>query len=116
MSLTLYFLRHGQTTLSRDDTFCGSGLDPELTPEGLEMAHAFSNAYQSKAWAGIYASSLRRTMQTAEPLCERLQIKLEARDELQEIAYGRWEGLSKETVTQKYHDDSVKWLADTAGH
>jgi broad specificity phosphatase PhoE len=116
MSLTLYFLRHGQTTLSRDDTFCGSGLDPELTREGLEMAHAFSNAYQSKSWAGIYASSLRRTIQTAEPLCASLQMKLEARDELQEIAYGKWEGLSKETVAEKYKDDYVKWLADPARH
>ena len=40
MSLTLYLLRHGQTALSRDDVFCGSGLDPELTPEGLQMARA----------------------------------------------------------------------------
>ena len=114
MSLTLYFLRHGQTTLSRDDTFCGSGLDPDLTPEGLQMAQAFTNAYQSKPWAGIYASSLRRTLQTAQPLCERLQLQLEARDDLQEIAYGKWEGLKKETVAQKYHDDYSKWLADPA--
>ena len=114
MSLTLYFLRHGQTTLSRDDAFCGSGLDPELTPEGLEMAQAFTDAYQSKSWAGIYASSLRRTLQTARPLCALLQMKLEARDDLQEIAYGQWEGLSKETVAEKYHDDYVKWLADPA--
>jgi probable phosphoglycerate mutase len=116
MSLTLYFLRHGQTTLSRDDTFCGSGLNPELTPEGLEMAQAFTNAYQSKSWAGIYASSLQRTIQTAQPLCEQLQLKLEVRDDLQEIAYGKWEGLSKETVAQKYHDDYVNWLADPARH
>jgi probable phosphoglycerate mutase len=114
MSLTLYFLRHGQTTLSRDDTFCGSGLDPELTPEGLQMAQAFTNAYQAKSWAGIYASSLRRTIQTAQPLCDQLQLKPETRDDLQEIAYGKWEGLTKETVAQRYHDDYVSWLADPA--
>ena len=114
MSLTVYFLRHGQTTLSRDDNFCGSGLDPELTAEGLEMAQAFTRAYQSRSWAAIYASSLRRTIQTARPLCDLLQMKLEARDDLQEIAYGKWEGLSKETVAEKYRDDYVKWLADPA--
>jgi len=112
MSLTLNCLRHGQTTLSRDDNFCGSGLDPELTAEGLEMAQAFTRAYQSRSWAAIYASSLRRTIQTARPLCDLLQMKLEARDDLQEIAYGKWEGLSKETVAEKYRDDYVKWLAD----
>lgn len=114
MSLTLYFLRHGQTTLSRDDNFCGSGLDPELTAEGLEMALAFANAYRSVSWAGIYASSLRRTIQTARPLCDLLEMKLEARDELQEIAYGKWEGLSKEAVAEKYKDDYVNWLANPA--
>lgn len=114
MSLTLYFLRHGQTTLSRDDNFCGSGLDPELTAEGLEMARAFARVYQSKPWAAIYTSSLRRTMQTAQPLCDLVQMKVETRDDLQEIAYGRWEGLSKETVAEKYKDDYVKWLADPA--
>ncbi len=38
MSLMLYFLRHGQTILSREDVFCGSGSDPELTEDGLAMA------------------------------------------------------------------------------
>ena len=114
MSLTLYFLRHGQTTLSRDDNFCGSGLDPELTAEGLEMAQAFTTAYKSKSWAAIYASSLRRTIETARPLCDLLQMELEARDDLQEIAYGKWEGLSKEAVAEKYKDDYVNWLADPA--
>lgn len=46
MGLILYFLRHGQTALSREDVFCGSGLDPELTAEGMEMAHAFAKAYR----------------------------------------------------------------------
>ena len=114
MSLTLYLLRHGQTTLSRDDSFCGSGLDPELTAEGLEMALAFTRAYQSMPWAAIYASSLRRTIETARPLCDLLQMKVKARDDLQEIAYGKWEGLSKEAVAQKYKDDYVNWLADPA--
>ena len=114
MSLTLYLLRHGQTTLSRDDSFCGSGLDPELTAEGLEMALAFTRAYQSMSWAAIYASSLRRTIETARPLCDLLQMKSEARVDLQEIAYGKWEGLSKEAVAEKYKDDYVNWLADPA--
>ncbi len=116
MNLTLYFLRHGQTTLSRDDNFCGSGLDPELTPDGLAMAREFTAAYKSTPWAAIYASSLRRTIETARPLCDAVGLELQARDDLQEIAYGKWEGLSKEVVEQKYHDDYVKWLLDPARH
>ncbi len=116
MGLTLYFLRHGQTALSREDTFCGSGLDPELTSDGLQMAHAFVNAYRETAWRAIYCSRLRRTITTAQPLCDALGMDLHERAELNEIAYGRWEGLTKQKVDQEYHDDYISWLADPAWH
>jgi broad specificity phosphatase PhoE len=116
MGLTLYLLRHGQTALSREDTFCGSGSDPELTPEGLEMARAFMSAYRTKPWTAIFSSSLRRGITTAEPLCEALGMKLEVSADLNEIAYGEWEQLTKQEVEQRYHDDYVSWLADPAWH
>ena len=116
MGLILYFLRHGQTELSRDDAFCGSGLDPELTPEGLQMAQAFANAYRTTEWRAIYSSSLRRAITTAQPLCEAIGATLNKRPELNEIGYGQWEGLTKEKVEQQYHDDYIKWLADPAWH
>jgi broad specificity phosphatase PhoE len=116
MSLSLYFLRHGQTSLSREDNFCGSGLDPELTPEGLEMAHAFATAYRDKEWAAIFSSSLRRTITTAQPLCDALGISRQVRANFNEIGYGKWEGLTKATVERDYHDDYISWLADPAWH
>ncbi|MGH9872105.1 MAG: histidine phosphatase family protein [Pyrinomonadaceae bacterium] len=116
MSLKLYLLRHGQTALSRDDVFCGSGLDPELTPEGSQMAEAFAAAYQAKSWSAIYASGLRRAIDTARPLCDALGITLQVRPDLNEIGYGKWEGQSRENVDREYHDDYVSWLADPAWH
>lgn len=116
MSLTIYFLRHGQTSLSREDVFCGSGLDPELTPDGLKMAEAFTRAYLKTNWRAIYSSSLRRTITTAQPLSDALGIGLQKRAELNEIAYGKWEGLTRERVHQEYHDAYTSWLADPAWH
>ena len=116
MSLTLHLLRHGQTELSREDTFCGSGLDPELTREGLEMAQAFTAAYRAKSWSAIYSSNLRRSLVTAQMLSDALNQQTEVRADLREIAYGRWEGMTKEMVGKKYHDDYVSWLADPAWH
>jgi probable phosphoglycerate mutase len=114
MTLTLYFLRHGQTALSRDDAFCGSGLDPELTAEGLEMARSFADAYRNLSWSAVYSSPLQRTVMTARPLCEALSLKIEVRDDLKEIGYGKWEGQTRETVNRDYHDDYLRWLADPA--
>jgi broad specificity phosphatase PhoE len=97
MGLTLYFLRHGQTALSREDVFCGSGLDPELTSEGWEMAQAFLNAYREVAWRAVYSSSLRRSVTMAQPFCHALELELQVRSELNEIGYGKWEGLTKQS-------------------
>src|SRR4051812_33467992 len=114
LTLTLYFLRHGQTPMSREDVFCGSGLDPELTAEGLEMAQSFANAYRTASWSAVYSSPLRRTVETARPLCEALGLQLELRDDLKEIGYGKWEGQTKEAVDLAHHDDYLQWLADPA--
>ncbi len=116
MSLTVHFLRHGQTALSREDMFCGAGLDPELTQEGLEMAQAFTESYRYMPWSAIYSSPLRRTIATAQFLCNALSMEMQIRDGLKEIEYGAWEGQSKEKVNAKYHDDYLSWLADPAWH
>ena len=116
MPLTLYLLRHGQTALSREDVFCGSGLDPELTEEGLEMAQAFAEAYRINSWTAIFTSQLQRTITTAAPLCEALGIAPEVCAGLNEIGYGSWEGRTKEEVNRAYHDDYVNWLTDPAWH
>lgn len=114
MGLKLTFLRHGQTTFSRANNFCGSGLDPDLTEDGLAMAQAVADAYRVTQWQAIYASSLRRTLQTAGPLSQALEAPIEARDGLQEIAYGQWEGKTVAEVERDYHDDYLRWTADPA--
>ncbi len=114
MSLTLYFLRHGQTPYSRANAFCGSGINPELTEDGIAMAQAFADAYRATAWSAVYASPLRRAVMTAEPLCGALGLGMELREDLMEIGYGKWEGQSIESVSREYRDDYLRWSADPA--
>jgi broad specificity phosphatase PhoE len=114
MNLNLYFLRHGQTAFSRDNAFCGAGLNPDLTEDGAAMAQCFAKAYQTTAWRAVYVSSLKRTIATAKPLCDAIRAKMELRDDLMEIRYGKWEGKSVEAVKQEFHDDYLRWSADPA--
>jgi len=88
MSLTVYFLRHGQTPFSRDDILSGGMADPELTVEGEQMAQDFAVAYKNLPFLAIYSSPLRRTEAMARPICEALKIRPELRDGLKAIAYG----------------------------
>lgn len=114
MSLTLYFLRHGQTAFSRANDFCGSGMNPGLTSDGEAMAHAFKRAYYSTPWQAVYCSPLQRALDTARPLGESLQLPIEERDGLKEIGYGAWEGKSVEDVSREHHDDYLRWTSDPA--
>lgn len=114
MALTVYFLRHGQTSFSRENAFCGSGLDPDLTAVGLEMAQSFAAAYRSLLWSAIYSSPLKRTLTTAQVLSEAVNLNVELQNDLREISYGRWEGMTIDDVSREYHDDYLKWLSDPA--
>jgi probable phosphoglycerate mutase len=112
--LNLYFLRHGQTEFSRANAFCGSGLDPELTPDGQAMARAVADSLRQMKWEAIYTSTLKRAISTAGPLCEAVGLEAQTRDDLKEIGYGTWEGRSIDEVSRDYHDDYLRWTADPA--
>jgi broad specificity phosphatase PhoE len=113
MSLTLYLLRHGETPYSRTGGFCGA-LDPELTPEGLQMAQAFADVYHGMPWTGVYVSPMKRTIATAKPLCDAIGIDMQLREGLKEIQYGEWEGRTNEDVKKHYGDDYINWMTEPA--
>ncbi len=113
MSLHLYFLRHGETIYSQTGSYCGE-LDPDLTPEGLQMAEAFADAYRSLAWTAVYVSPMKRTIATAKPLCEATGIEMQLRDGLKEIRYGQWEGKTQEEVKEHYLEDYIHWMTEPA--
>ena len=111
MSLIIYFLRHGETTDSQKGGYCGT-LDPDLTPEGYQMAEDLADAYKSLPWVAVFSSPLRRAVATAKPICEAVGIGMQLKEGLSEIAYGRWEGQTPKEVNREFHDDYVRWLAD----
>lgn len=117
MPLRLHFLRHGQTPASRENLFCGRGLDPDLTPDGVAMAEAFARFHaevQHTRWRAVYASPLRRTQATAAPTAATAGLAIHTLDGLAELDYGEWDGRSAEAVDREDHDAYVRWTADPA--
>ena len=118
MPLRLHFLRHGQTPASRENRFCGRGLDLPLTPDGEAMAEAFAGFHRAPhrgtAWRAVYASPLRRTRATAAPAATAAGLTVRPLDGLAELDYGRWDGCTPEAVDRDFHDDYVRWTADPA--
>jgi len=113
MSLKIYLLRHGETEYSQRGAYCGA-LDPELTPEGSQMAQAFADAYCSVSWTDVYVSPMKRTIATAQPLCDALGLPMQIRDGLREIGYGAWEDREQEDVRLHHEQDYIRWLTEPA--
>lgn len=111
MNQFLFFLRHGETEASQIDRYCGD-IDPDLTPAGYQMGKDFANTYKSLRWSAVFSSPMRRAVMTATPLCEAVGLKMHLEDGLKEIAYGAWEGKTREEVDREYHDDYIRWSSD----
>lgn len=113
MTLSLYFLRHGETTHSQTGNFCGR-FDPELTAVGHEMAQAFADVYCGLEWKAAFVSPMKRAMATAKPLCEAVNIPMQIREGIQEVDFGKWENQSRAYVEEHYDDDYTRWITEPA--
>jgi probable phosphoglycerate mutase len=80
----------------------------------MEMAKAFAQAYAQVPWKAILVSPLRRAIETAQPICAQTGVSMQLEPALQEIAYGKWEGLNPKQVDRDFHDEYVRWLTDPA--
>ena len=111
MSTRLYLVRHGATQLTAEDRFSGSvGVD--LSDEGREQVRCLGRRLGNDAIAAVYCSPLSRTVETASILAETHELAPIHRDGLREISHGRWEGLTRREVEERFPEEYVSWEAD----
>ncbi|GGY61626.1 bifunctional RNase H/acid phosphatase [Streptomyces olivaceoviridis] len=115
---TLVLLRHGETPLTPQKRFSGSGgTDPSLSAVGREQAHRVAEALARRGTIqAVVASPLARTRQTAEIVAARLNLDVTLDDGLRETDFGAWEGLTFGEVRERHPDDLDAWLADPEAH
>ncbi|MFF7638747.1 bifunctional RNase H/acid phosphatase [Streptomyces canus] len=111
---TFVLLRHGETPLTPQKRFSGSGgTDPSLSEAGREQAERAAEALARRGTIQhILASPLTRTRQTAEAVAARLGLEVTVEDGLIETDFGAWEGLTFGEVRERYPDDLTTWLSD----
>ncbi|HEU5472405.1 MAG TPA: histidine phosphatase family protein [Actinophytocola sp.] len=94
-STELLLIRHGESEPARRDRqfpLVDGHSDPELAPEGREQARRVADRLSFAKIDHIYVTTLRRTVQTAAPLAERLGITPVVEPGLREVLLGDWEG------------------------
>ncbi|MBV2153746.1 bifunctional RNase H/acid phosphatase [Kitasatospora sp. SUK 42] len=109
---TFVLLRHGETPLTPEKRFSGSGgTDPELSDRGRWQAERAAEALAARGSVqAVVASPMARTRQTAETVAARLGLEVRYEDGLREVDFGDWEGLTFAEVQQRYPDDLSAWL------
>lgn len=110
---TFVLLRHGETPLTPQKRFSGSGgSDPSLSPVGREQAEKVAASLARRGTVeAIVASPLARTRETAGIVAARLGLEVAVDEGLRETDFGVWEGLTFGEVRERYPDDLDAWLA-----
>ncbi|MEV0008375.1 bifunctional RNase H/acid phosphatase [Streptomyces sp. NPDC047973] len=105
-------LRHGETALTPEKRFSGSGgSDPQLSATGRHQAARAAEAFAGRGTVqDIVSSPLRRCRETAEAVASRLGLEVRIDEGLRETDFGAWEGLTFAEVRERYAADLTTWL------
>ncbi|MFF7166510.1 bifunctional RNase H/acid phosphatase [Streptomyces sp. NPDC008086] len=111
---TFVLLRHGETPLTPQKRFSGSGgTDPSLSDIGRDQAERVGAALARRGTIqAIVASPLARTRETAGIVAAHLGLEVTVDDGLRETDFGAWEGLTFGEVRERHPEDLDAWLAD----
>jgi alpha-ribazole phosphatase/probable phosphoglycerate mutase len=111
-SSRFFLIRHGETDWNRNFRYQGSS-DVPLNDNGLEQARRLGVRFSRVAPDRVFASPLSRARRTAEVIMEHnpADLAIESRDELREISFGIWEGLSIPEIKEIDGETFATWRA-----
>lgn len=99
-------MRHGITSWNEEGRFQGWS-DVPLNEKGRRQSHALGQKLQKVPIDAIYASDLRRAVETATIIRDHLsgQPPLFTDPRLRESRFGRWEGLTAEEIASRFPEE-----------
>jgi broad specificity phosphatase PhoE len=113
---TLHFVRHGETDWNRDGRIQGVA-DIGLSAAGREQARELAASLAARPIGAIYASDLRRAVETAEPLAARLDLPISTTPALRERDFGANEGrIAAEVAAELGTEVGTRWLGPDERH
>jgi broad specificity phosphatase PhoE len=105
----LMLIRHGDTAWNVEEIFRGRA-NVELNEAGIKQAELLAKHLADESIVAIYSSPLKRALKTAKIIAASRHIDVINAPELIDFDYGEWQGLSHDTVKEKYKAPYDKWL------
>jgi broad specificity phosphatase PhoE len=97
--LKLFIARHAESSFNALGQKTGG--DPSLSLRGMKQAQALANALQREEFSRIISSPSKRALETAEEVAKG-KIKVETRDCLREIDFGKLSGMGHDEIECNY--------------
>ncbi|WP_455792150.1 histidine phosphatase family protein [Clostridium butyricum] len=110
MKTIIMLIRHGETEWNILGKFQGS-TDIPLSNEGIRQAFMLKERLKSD-FDYIFSSPLKRAYETAKILCDESGKQVSIAEEIREINFGEWEGLTVKGIAEKYPDIFNQWRND----
>jgi broad specificity phosphatase PhoE len=111
--MKLILIRHGETLSNKEKRIQGKS-DVELSTVGIEQAHLLAISLKDYPIKAIHTSPLKRAMQTAEIINEFHRKELHIHQDLMEMDYGDFEGISFKNIIAGEKDFIDKWMTNPA--
>jgi broad specificity phosphatase PhoE len=105
----LYLIRHGEVEERYHRVF-GGRIDMELSFLGRKQARALSDYLERMPLDAIYASPMKRVQQTLEQLLARQSKRATVLEDLREVDFGAWAGLSWDEINTRFGVTAFDWL------
>ncbi|MCR4400303.1 MAG: histidine phosphatase family protein, partial [Syntrophomonadaceae bacterium] len=112
MGATVYLVRHGETHWNRERRYQG-WTDIGLNERGWLQAAALARRLRPLRLAAVYASGLRRAVETARAIAEPRRLQVQTMACFREMRFGDWEGLTAEEIQERFGAATYAlWLQD----
>ena len=109
-TITLTFVRHAQSEGNATGLIDTSTPGPALTELGRAQAVASAQRLAGNHYDGIFASTMIRTQQTAQPMADALHEPVTVLPGLREIEAGDYEGQPEADAVGTYFAAPQQWL------
>lgn len=109
--LHLMLVRHGETEWNAQRRYLGQ-TDIPLSALGRRQANLIAERLAAQEIDAVYASDLKRALQTAQVIAEKSGLEVTPEPRLRELKFGVLEGLTFDEAQEQYPEMMAAWLED----
>ena len=100
--MTIFLLvRHGENDYVKEGRLAGRLPGVHLNKRGIQQADEVAKKLQTAKISAVFSSPLERTMETADPIADALDLAVIASPELNEVDFGDWQGKTLKSLRRR---------------